>query len=167
MSFGVQQLLKGSTMRQTSCLTWVLLLSTLGWLLGWVPAWSADISRLTWSTVASAQPVKVDTRKLNNYIDALVEIEQVRDRIFPNVVDFYRQDQKPVPQNPCRQNSLPILVQTSCKTYFEDAASIVKQHRLTIEEFNQMRERAREDATFGALVHQKFCDRLPETKICR
>lgn len=167
MFSGVHQVFRGSNRGRTSRLTWVLLLSTLGWLWGWVPSLSPDFSKMTVATMASAQTAKIGQRRLNNYINALVDIEKVRDRIFPNVVTFYSQGQQPIPKNVCRRGTLPGFVQESCSSYFIDSASIVRKHHLTIAEFNWIRTRARADETLGAWIHQQFCLRLPQEPICR
>ena len=167
MSFGVHHMFKVSSMDRMSRLTWVVLLSTLGWLLGWVPSFTPDFSKLTVSTVAYAQSAKIGKRKLNNYINALVDIEKVRDRVFPSVVSFYSKGQQAVPKNVCQRGELPSYVQSSCDSYFVDSASIVQRHNLTIAEFNQIRTQARTDAQLGTWVHQQFCLRLPKEEICR
>ena len=167
MSCMVHEVLKISRMGQTSRLAWVIWLSTLALLSGWVPCLTPNFSDLTMSTVAHAQNAKIGKRQLTNYINALVDIEKFRDRMFTNVANFYSQDRKPVPKNVCRLHGLPSFVQNSCDSYFTNSASIVRRHNLSIQEFNQIRKLARTDVQLGSWVHQQFCLRLPEEEICR
>ncbi len=163
----VHAVFRSSRTDPTSCLTGVLLLSILGLLLGWVPSLDPNLSRITTSSIAHAQSAKFDERQLKNYINALVDIEKFRDRMFNDVSKFYSQDRKSVPKNVCRLNRLPSYVQNSCDKYFVDSASIVERHNLSIREFNQIRTQARTDTQLKTWVHQQFCLRLPQEDICR
>ncbi|MGB7415262.1 MAG: DUF4168 domain-containing protein [Thermosynechococcaceae cyanobacterium] len=131
-------------------LLFVLLLSTVGSLSGFVPGLSRDLSQLEITSVAQAQSL---LPKVSNYADAVLQMEKIRINALNKVRSYMG---KETPKNVCRQDDLPNSVQSTCTEFYNQSADIIQRNGLSNWEFNQITEKVRSNALYRQRLDQEL-----------
>lgn len=127
----------------------ILLLASWGWLGGVVPSVSPQSGYWGWSTVAIAQTAE----KVRDYAKAVLAIEPIRVNSFKTV---RRMMNGTVPTDVCRQGRLPGDVRLICDGFLDDSARIIRQHNLSISEFNDITQRSKTDPKLMKQIQQEL-----------
>ncbi len=130
-------------------ITWVGMVSTIGLLSGWVPGLSQDFSSLAWSTAVYAQS-SFSNDQVDSYAQVVLEMEPLRQRYYKQVKRLLGGT---VPEDVCRQETLPKPVRRICDSFFKESEQIIEK-RLSTGEFNQITRRAQTDSALKNRIQQ-------------
>lgn len=150
MSNIAQQMFRGSLNYLVRRVGWVGVISTMGILSGWLPGLSNDVLTLTGSPAAYAQS-SFSNDQVNNYAQAVLAMEPLRQRSYQQV---QRLMGGKTPDDVCRQEGLPNPVRIICDRFFQESAEIIKGNRLSLNEFNQITQRAQNDSALKNRIQQ-------------
>jgi hypothetical protein len=104
---------------------------------------------LDWSTVAFAQ----NTDKVRDYARAVLAIEPIRVNSFKTVKKMMKGT---VPSDVCRQGQIPGEIRLICNGFLDDSARIIRQHNLSISEFNDITQRSKSDPKLMKQIQQEL-----------
>lgn len=127
----------------------ILMITSLGWFSGGVPIYLSHSNTLEWSTAAFAQT----TDKVRDYARAVLAIEPIRINSFKTVQKMMNGT---VPTDVCRQGQLPGQVRMICNGFLDDSARIIRQHNLSISEFNDITQRSKTDPKLMKQIQQEL-----------
>jgi hypothetical protein len=127
----------------------ILIITSFGWVNGVVPTYLPNSGIVNWSTVVFAQT----TDKVRDYARAVLAIEPIRVNSFKTV---QRMMNGTVPSDVCRQGQLPGEVRLICNGFLDDSAKIIRQHNLSISEFNDITQRSKSDPKLMKQIQQEL-----------
>ncbi len=118
----------------------VLIFTTFGVVLDFIPKIAWQTGGLNFNTVAFAQN-NISESDLQKYAQTLVEIEQIRQPALTNIVNIIGKEAQTTPlacNQPENLSKLPDKARDIAKNYCTESEAIVKKNGLSISQFNQI-----------------------------
>lgn len=110
-------------------------------------------SILTYAPSISAQAVS--DQQINNYAKAAIEIESERKQAYQEIQTILGKNPPEIVCNqPRSYNNLPEAAEKVAVSYCENSQDIVENNGLTVQEFNQITQRIREDQALERRVQE-------------
>lgn len=111
---------------------------------GWLPRQAA------WAQTTDSNGL------VRRYAKAVLEIEPLRLRYFKQAQQLMPGK---IPPNVCYgnyQTNIPQQLESVCDRYLRESKTIIQKHHLTLEQFNAITVRARNDSAYSELIQQEL-----------
>lgn len=90
--------------------------------------------------------------KLPSYADTFLRLEQERQKAKEQAEQFMN----PLPNNVCKQKNLPGPVTNICDRFFNESAQIIRSNGLSLQDFNDITNKLRNDSSWKNLFDQEL-----------
>jgi hypothetical protein len=127
-------------------------LSVFTVLSGLVPSTSQSWNGFKLDAAAQAQ---TSPAMVTQYARAAYEIEQLRQQYYAQAKKLLGGN---VPGDVCRQSSLPQSVRAICTDFLSKSEEIIKNHNLTVAQFNDMTRRKKDDPALQQQIQSELLE---------
>jgi hypothetical protein len=114
-----------------------------------MPGLAKDFSVVEFSTAAYAQ----SATQVSHYAEAVLEMEPLRQKSYREVRRIMGGN---VPDETCRQGGLSKPVKAICDRFFRESADIIQKNNLSINEFNEITQRAQSDPGLKSRIQKEL-----------